>query len=125
MLIGVDIIDIERIKKTLERTPSFLDKVFTPQEREYCLLKRNPYPSLAARFAAKEAVRKLDPAFISGLAWNNIEVINSPQGKPEIILHGQAQKRAQQINLKEIKVSLSHSNHQAIAAVIAVKEDQA
>ena len=64
MLIGVDIIEIERVKKAVERTPRFLDRVFTSRELVYCMKKANPYPSLAARFAAKEALRKLHPAFI-------------------------------------------------------------
>lgn len=119
MLIGIDIIDIDRIKKTIERTPSFLEKIYTPRERNYCLAKHNPYPSLAARFAAKEAVRKLDPVFISGSAWQNIEVINSKSGKPEIFLHGKVLENAKQIGVTDIKLSLSHSKNQAIAAVIA------
>ena len=119
MLIGIDIIDIDRIKKAIERTPSFLERIYTPQERSYCLAKHNPYPSLAARFAAKEAVRKLEPAFISGLAWQNIEVINTKSGRPEILLHGKARERARQIGITDIKLSLSHSQNQAVAAVIA------
>lgn len=117
MLIGIDIIDIERVKEAIERTPRFLKRVFTRQEIDYCLSKKNPYPSLAARFAAKEAVRKVHPLFISGIRYHDTEVVLNEKGQPQIVLHGMARERFEE-HFAQIAVSLSHAEKQAIAAVI-------
>lgn len=117
MLIGIDIIDIERVKEAIERTPRFLKRVFTRQEIDYCLSKKNPYPSLAARFAAKEAVRKVHPLFISGIRYHDTEVVLNEKGQPQIVLHGKALERFE-AHFAQIAVSLSHAEKQAIAAVI-------
>lgn len=117
MLIGIDIIDIERVKEAIERTPRFLKRVFTRQEIDYCLSKKNPYPSLAARFAAKEAVRKVHPLFISGIRYHDTEVVLNEKGQPQIVLHGMARERFE-AHFAQIAVSLSHAEKQAIAAVI-------
>ena len=117
MLIGIDIIDIERVKEAIERTPRFLKRVFTRQEIDYCLSKKNPYPSLAARFAAKEAVRKVHPLFIGGIRYHDTEVVLNEKRQPQIVLHGKALERFEE-HFKQIAVSLSHAEKQAIAAVI-------
>lgn len=119
MLIGIDIVDIQRIQASVSRTPRFLQRVFTEQERSYCLQKKNPYPSLAARFAAKEAVRKLDEVFISGFQFHDVEVIVDPRGKPQIVLHGKVLSDAAAAGIGELVLSLSHSKEQAIAVVCA------
>lgn len=121
MLIGVDIIEIERVKKAVERTPRFLDRVFTSREVDYCMKKANPYPSLAARFAAKEALRKLHPAFITGVGFHDLEVLPGEDGRPQVYLHGEAQHRCRVEGIGEISISLSHSRKQAIATAIAKK----
>lgn len=121
MLIGVDIIEIERVKKAVERTPRFLDRVFTSRELVYCMKKANPYPSLAARFAAKEALRKLHPAFIAGVRFHDLEVLPGEDGRPQVYLHGEAEHRCRIEGIGEISISLSHSREQAIATAIAKK----
>lgn len=121
MLIGVDIIEIERVKKAIERTPRFLKRVFTIQEAEYCLQKADPYPSLAVRFAAKEALRKLHPALTSGVRFCELEVRRDKDGRPGVVLHGEALRRCQAEGIGGIAISLSHSRDQAIATVIAEK----
>ena len=121
ILVGVDIVEIARIKMVVERTPRFLTRVFTPQELDYCSRKKDPYPSLAVRFAAREAVRKLDPAFIKGVGFQDTEVILDKNGRPQIVLHGAALERAQKAGVSQISVSLSHSKEQAIAMVVANK----
>lgn len=121
MLIGIDIIDIDRVQQSAERTPRFLHRIYTPQELEYCLQKTNPYPSLAVRFAAKEAVRKLDPVFSSGTRFHDIEIKINAQGRPELLLHGRAGEKARQAGIHSISVSLSHAYQQAVAAVVASK----
>ncbi|MEN6325984.1 MAG: holo-ACP synthase [Syntrophomonas sp.] len=122
MLVGIDIIDIERIKAVVERTPRFLYRIFTKGELEYCFSKNDPYPSLAVRFAAREAVRKLDPVFTSGILFQDIEVYTHGDGRPELKLHGAALEKCRQHGISELSISLSHSKTQAVAAVIAKKE---
>jgi holo-[acyl-carrier protein] synthase len=121
MLIGIDIIDIDRVRKSVERTPRFLHRVFTAQELDYCMSKTNPYPSLAVRFAAKEAVRKLHPLFSSGIKYQEVEIVIKQDGRPEICLHGRAEEKGRQAEIKSLAVSLSHADKQAVAAVIASK----
>lgn len=119
MYIGVDIVDIERIKIAIERTPRFLERIFTPEEVAYALSQNNPYPSLAARFAAKEAFRKLHPLLIRGIAFHDVEVINSLNGRPQLHLYNNALKLAEEARLDNLAISISHAKYQAIATIIA------
>ncbi len=121
MLIGIDIVDIKRIKDVAERTPRFLDRVFTGQELRYCFQKANPYPSLAVRFASKEAMRKLHPDFSAGIRFHEVEVFSNEDGRPEIKLHGRALDKWKKNGIGPITISLSHSKEQAIAVAAAVK----
>lgn len=121
-MVGIDIIDINRVRKSSERTPRFLKRVFTEAELNYCFRKSNPYPSLAARFAAKEAVRKLDAAFTRG-KYHDIEVIVDNNGKPVLNLNGDARHKAQELGISSISISLAHTDMQAVAVVMALKGD--
>ncbi|CFX89899.1 Holo-[acyl carrier protein] synthase [Syntrophomonas zehnderi OL-4] len=121
MRIGVDIIDIERMEKAIKRTPNFLLRVFSQQELDYCMPKKNPYPSLAARFAAKEAFRKIDPIFTKGIRFHDVEVMINREGRPELLLHPSILEKAAGIGINQWDISLSHSHSQAIAAIIADK----
>lgn len=121
MFVGVDIVDIERIKIAIERTPRFLHRIFTPREVEYCMNKKNPYPSLAVRFAAKEAFRKLHPSFSTGVAFHDVEVINNPNGRPQLYLHNRALELQRISGIDDLAISLSHAKYQAIATIVARK----
>ena len=121
MLIGIDIVDIVRIKNVATRTPRFLQRVFTAQELDYCFKKKDPFPSLAARFAAREALRKLDIVFIKGMRFHDTEVAVDKDGKPFLLLNGYALEIADNAGIKDFAISLSHSQEQAIAVVIANK----
>ncbi len=121
MLIGIDIIEIDRVKKAVERTPRFLERVFTSRELSYCMDKANPYPSLAVRFAAKEALRKLHPALAGGVRFHDLEVLKGKDGRPQVHLHGEAKYRSQLEGIGKISISLAHSREQAIATAIAKK----
>lgn len=120
MLIGIDIIDIDRVRNVVCRTPRFLKRVYTEAELNYCMSKKNPYPSLAARFAAKEAVRKLHPA-LARCRWQEIEVNLNPDGSPTLCLHGRARRAQLDAGLAAPSISLSHSAQQAVAAIITAK----
>lgn len=111
--IGIDIVRIPRIAAMAERwRDRFLDRVFTTGEKEYCLKKHSPHPSLAARFAAKEAFFKASGA--ASLSWRDIEVINADNGRPAIALHGNALEKFQSAR---IHLTLSHDGDYAIAQV--------
>ncbi|SMB91002.1 holo-[acyl-carrier-protein] synthase [Thermanaeromonas toyohensis ToBE] len=118
--IGVDIMEIDRIKRALERHPRLLKRVFTPQEEAYCLAKPRPEVSLAARWAAKEAVFKVLGLRRGELRWREIEVLSNNWGAPRVRLHGRLAELARSLGIKEITLSLSHSREYAVAVAIGV-----
>ena len=106
--IGIDVVDIERFEESINRTPGLLEKLFTTAERE------KPLASLAARFAAKEALYKaLSPA--QGLAWHEAEVINLKNGKPAFLFRGGI---ADLVDGAQVHLSLSHDGGIASAMVV-------
>ncbi len=119
--VGVDIIEIERVKKALQRHGQrFLKRIYTPVEVAFC--RGRPH-ELAARFAAKEAVMKALGTGARGLAWREIEVLPNRRGKPLVYLYGRALERARQIGASGIEVSLTHSRQLAMASVVSVQEN--
>ena len=114
--VGIDLIEINRITKTLERFGDrFLQRIYTESEILYC---RRRAPQLAARFAAKEAVMKALGTGARGVAWKEIEVTRKSSGQPQVKLHGKAAKIAEKLNIRNIAISLSHSREYATASVI-------
>ena len=114
--IGVDIIEIERIADSIERYGDrFLNRVFTRQEQAYC---QGRTQSLAGRWAAKEAMGKAFGTGIGDMAFKEIEVVRDERGKPDIILHGQAQLIAKKMNFKHIALSISHTKVYAVAFIV-------
>ncbi|MBI4383028.1 MAG: holo-ACP synthase [Nitrospinae bacterium] len=119
---GIDIIEIGRIKKSLERySGRFEERVFTPGEIAYCRSKADPGMHFAARFAVKEAVLKsLGSGLSGGIAWKDIEVINHPEtGRPFLRLSGKGKDLFDALKLKGIHISISHDKTYAIAQAIA------
>ena len=118
--IGIDIIEIPRIKKAITRWgQAFLHRVYTDSELK---LYREKPSSLAARFACKEAVMKLLGTGRNGIHWREIETLSHPSGKPLLNLYGGARSQANKLGIKEIAVSLAHSKEYAIAYVSGVSE---
>ena len=116
--VGVDIIEIERIARALERFGDrFLARIYTPAEIAHC---RGRVPELAARFAAKEAISKALGTGLVGVSWAEMEVLSDRRGKPLVTLHGRAKIRADFLGLSEWAVSLSHNDDQAVAFVAAL-----
>src|SRR4030067_199648 len=116
LAVGVDIIEIERVKKALQRFGQrFLGRVYSPVEAAFC---RGRVHELAARFAAKEAVMKALGTGARGVAWREIEVLPNRRGKPLVYLHGRARERAERIGLEGLDVSMSHSREYAVALVV-------
>ncbi len=119
--IGIDIVEISRIRKAVaERGDGFLKRVYTPEEVK---LYRNKIPSLAARFAGKEAVIKALGITDKGIGLSQIEILSDEFGRPTVSLHGKAMKQAQEFGIKEIAISLSHSRSYAVACAISQSED--
>ena len=95
--LGVDIVEIERMQRILERTKSFAEKTFSKAERAYCDKKSNPAAHYATRFAAKEAVVKaLGTGFSGGIWVRDIEVVRDKKGKPSVVLSGRAKEVAEE-----------------------------
>ncbi|MGA2112051.1 MAG: holo-ACP synthase [Anaerolineales bacterium] len=122
--VGIDLVAIPRLEQALARWGSrFLERVFTAEELQNCGSRSQ---SLAARFAAKEAVAKaLGTGLTAGVGWREIEIISGMGGQPQLRLHGEAHRQALQLGLEEWAVSLSHSGDQALAVVIARSKDGA
>lgn len=117
--VGIDVIEIDRVRAVLERHPGrFLERVYTPEEVAFC---RGRVPELAARFAAKEALMKALGTGARSVAWRDIEVLPDRRGKPRVYLYGGAAARAETIGLEEIDISLTHNNTFAIASVVCVQ----
>lgn len=119
MGIGVDIIEINRIERAIKRRPNFQYRVYTKEELEYCLAKSNPWPSLAVRFAAKEATLKAIGHGISQCGLQEIEIVKGESGPPLLRLHGQALALAQEKGINVWHLSLSHGRKKATAFVLA------
>jgi len=122
--IGIDIIEVERIKASRERFGErFLNRILRPAEIAYCLSYTEPGPFLAARFAAKEAISK---AFGTGigakLGWKDMEVGRKESGQPFVILHDGGDKLLRERNGRTVHLSLSHT--QGYAAAVAVLEGE-
>ena len=118
---GVDIIEISRIARTLERYGErFLRRIYTAGELEYC---RGRPSKLASRFAAKEATMKALGTGVRGVGWKDIEVTRAPSGAPSILLHGRAKSRAERLGVVEISISMSDSQENAVAFVVTRRED--
>ncbi len=118
---GLDIIEIERIKNSIDRfSGKFEERIFTADEIAYCRARSNPFPHFAGRFAAKEAIMKsLGTGMAEGIRWKDMEVINLGSGKPELILTGKGKDLADSKKIKHIHISITHDRNYAVAHAIA------
>ncbi len=119
--LGVDIVEIERVRRIIKRTPAFVRKVYSEEERSYCMAKANPEVHFATRFAAKEAVLKaLGTGFSEGIGIRDIEVGRTAKGRPYVILSGRAKEIAESYGVLEIPLSLSFTHTEAVACAMAI-----
>ncbi len=118
--IGIDIVEVYRIRETLQRTPRFGQRVFTQIERDYCESKGvAAAQSYAARFAAKESFLKaLGTGWRGKITWHDIEIINNELGVPRFNLSGEALKIMQNLGADKVHLSISHTSEHAVAQVI-------
>ena len=121
--LGIDIVEVERMRALLERSPHFADRVFSPDECAYCRSMANPATHFALRFAAKEAVLKaLGTGFSRGVDVRDIEVGRMASGKPRAILAGRAREIAEEMGVRSLEISLSYTHTEAVACALAVTE---
>jgi holo-[acyl-carrier protein] synthase len=122
--IGVDAVDVSRFRDILNRRPGFAARYFSPQERSDAERTPNASESLAARFAAKEAVMKAFGSGLGAFALTDVEVARAPgegslSGAPTLLLHGGAAELAQRLQAGQLHLSLTHTSEVAIAFVVA------
>ena len=117
--VGIDLLEIDRLERALERTPRLAERLFTDAEREYAAAHGRPGQHLAARFCAKEAVAKA----LDLRSWNfrDVEVLGTG-GPPELRLHGAAAARAAELGVR-VEVSLTHTHRDAAAVAVAAAPD--
>ncbi len=121
--IGTDIIEVGRITAAIENNPSFKKRVYTVREVSYCEKKvKGRYPSFAARFAAKEAVAKsLSEGVGKNVSLSEIELTNTENGAPYIVLYGGTLRYSKKLGIKEIKISVSATENFAVAYAVSLK----
>lgn len=117
---GVDLAEVDRIRQSIERFGDrFLQRIYTGREIAYVERKANRYERYAARFAAKEAgMKALGTGWRRGIQWKDFEVVNLPSGRPTLLLHGEAEKIAAQLQVSGIHLSLTHTAKDGLAYVI-------
>jgi len=119
--IGIDIIRVERMRQVVEKwEEKFLRRVFTEQEISYCYKRKNPFLSLAVRFAAKEALIKAIGSEIP-VSFKDIEVTNNDTGKPSLTVKGKLEALFNNYSIKKIYLSLSHEHDYGVACVVIEK----
>ena len=113
--VGVDVVEIDRFAAALERRPRIVERCFTEAEQAYCSAKPSPPQHYAARFAAKEAVGKA--LGIGMTRWREVEVVRG-RGAPTIALHGRYARRAKEMGVDRVHVSLTHGRDSAMAFAV-------
>ncbi len=121
--IGTDIVEVYRIRETIERTPRFVERVFTEKEREYCESKgAAAAQSYAGKFAAKEAFLKaIKTGWRGKITWHDIEILNDVDGVPDFEITGEAMELLGKFGADKVHLSISHTNEHATANVILEK----
>jgi holo-[acyl-carrier protein] synthase len=118
--IGIDAVDIERFRRSLERTPTMRTRLFTPEELHYVAPMADPVPSLAVRFAAREAAMKALSVGLGAFGFHDLSVVRQGQGAPELRVQGAAAELATLRGVTAWHVSLSHTAGVAVAVVAAL-----
>jgi holo-[acyl-carrier protein] synthase len=118
--IGVDLVEVDRMRRTLARTPALVERLFTDAERAYCERRRDPTERFAARFAAKEAVMKALGVGLGAVGWHEVEVVRAESGRPSLALTGRAADLAVELGVVRWHLTMSHTTR--VAEAIAVAE---
>jgi len=121
--LGVDIVEIDRMKAAMIRTPRLKERIFSADERWYCEHKARPEVHYALRFAAKEAVLKALGTGFSGMRFRDVEVVREGTGRTGPRLTGRAAERAEELGVIEMHLSLSFTHTTAVASAVAITAD--
>ena len=119
--IGVDLVDVARVRRMIDRHATFVRRVFTPEEIAYCEGQANPAECYAARWAAREACRKALGG-IRDMRWQDVWVARAPTGAPSLVLEGTSRARAEEVGVSRILVALTHERKMAAAFCVAVRD---
>jgi len=117
--VGIDAVDIDRLRTVLERRHHMADRLFTPGERAYAAAASDPAPRLATRFATKEAVMKALGVGLGAFGFHEVEVVREGIDAPRLVLHGAAADAARRAGVHRWHLSLTHTDALALAAVVA------
>ena len=120
--LGVDIVEIDRMRQALERRPRMKERLFSAEERAYCEKRSRPEVHYALRFAAKEAVLKALGTGFSGMRFTDVEVAREQSGRPVPRLSGRAAEQAEALGIVEMHLSLSFTHSTAVASAVAITE---
>lgn len=118
--IGIDIIEVERIKRAVGRNSKFLQRIFTEKEIKYFEENNFQAVSIAGNFAAKEAIVKAIGTGLRGFSWDQLEIQRDSLGRPIAVLYGQAKNIAEALEIHQILITISHSRSYAVAQAIAL-----
>jgi len=120
------LVDCPRIEQMLQRHGRrFVERVFTAAEQKYAQANKNSVEKLAGRFAAKEAILKLVGTGWRGkIAWTDIEIVNNASGQPEVTLTGEVKKIADELGIKHVSVSITHTANFVIASAVALTKKE-
>ena len=118
--LGVDIVEIDRMKTALERHPRMRERLFSADERAYCDKRNRPEIHYALRFAAKEAVLKALGTGFAGMRFTDVDVVRDAGGRPTPRLAGRAKEVAEQLGVVELHLSLSYTHTTAVASAVAI-----
>jgi holo-[acyl-carrier protein] synthase len=118
--IGVDLVDVERVKRLLSRRKTFVDRVFTSDEISYCERQASPAECYAARWAAREACRKALGG-IREMRWHDVRVERAPTGAPRLALAGSSRARMDALGVTDVLLALTHERQMAAAFCVAVR----
>ena len=124
---GVDLVELDRFREAYDRHAAFGNGLFTEAEITYCHARPDPYPHLAARYAAKEACMKAFGVGMGGFGasgrFQEIEVEIAPSGKPTLRLHGSMEKMGRRYGIQQLTISISHARDYAVATVMMLGDD--
>lgn len=123
--LGVDIVEIDRMRIALQRHPRMKERCFSAGERAYCDKRSHPEVHYALRFAAKEAVLKALGSGFSGVRFTDVEVYRDDRGRPQPVLRGAAAAAAEALGVTELHLSLSFTHTTAVASAVALTRDSA
>ncbi|MBA4370233.1 MAG: ACP synthase [Coriobacteriaceae bacterium] len=123
--LGVDIVEIDRMRAALERHPRMKERLFSEAERHYCDTRSRPEVHYALRFAAKEAVLKALGTGFAGMRFTDVEVFRDETGRPRPVLHGRAEHAAEVLGVIELHLSLSFTHTTAVASAVALTAESA